>query len=175
MKQFMDKFTTVSDLVCKIFAYVSMVAIVFLMGAICVDAVTTNLKVPLPGMYELCQMILTTVVFTTWAYTQSMHGHIHVTMFVSRMPQKLRFLCFGITSLISTVVMGIASYAVYLQIFKKKASGEQTGTLLIPHWPFYIFETIAFVLLTILLLRDTIKAFMAMGSKEMAEEIQATW
>lgn len=175
MKQFMDKFTKVSDAVCKLFAYVSMVAIVFLMGAICVDAVTTNFNVPVKGMYELCQVILTTVVFTTWAYTQSTHGHIHVTMFVSRMPQKLRFFCFGFTSLISTLVMGVASYAVYFQILKKKASGEQTGTLLIPYWPFYIFEMIAFILLTVLLLRDTIKAFMAMGSKEMAEEIQATW
>ncbi|MCR5387642.1 MAG: hypothetical protein K6E56_00180, partial [Lachnospiraceae bacterium] len=90
-------------------------------------------------------------------------------------PQKLRFICFGITSLLSTVTMVIAAYAVYFSILDKKKSGECTGTLLIPYWPFFIFEFIAFILLALLLFKDTIKAFWAIGSKEVADEIQATW
>lgn len=176
MKSVMNWFTKITDAITNFFSAISMVVIMFLMCAICVDIVTGNIMdSPIPGMYELCQVVLSTVVFTTWAYTQSKHGHIHVTMFVAKMPQVLRFICFGITSLLSTVTMVIAAYAVYFAILDKKKSGECTGTLLIPYWPFFIFEFIAFILLALLLFKDTIKAFWAIGSKEVADEIQATW
>lgn len=176
MKQTMDKITAVTDKICEIVSIFSMITIVFLMVTICIDVVTGNIfDNPIPGVYEVCQVILTTLVFSSWAYTQCKHGHIHVTMFVSRMPQKLRFFCFAFTSFLSTFVMGFASYAVWIAIFEKKASGECTGTLQIPYWPFYCIEFIAFVMLTVILLRDAVKATMAMVNKEMAEEIQATW
>ncbi|MCF0121535.1 MAG: TRAP transporter small permease [Oscillospiraceae bacterium] len=176
MKRTMDKITTVTDAVCTIFAYISMAMIIILMLMVCLDVVLGNIfKSPIPGMYEICQLMLSMVVFTSWAYTQTVHGHIHVTMFVSKMPQKLRFFCFSLTSFIATAVLGIGTYAVYKQILVKKLSGEATGTLQLPFWPFYIFELVAFGLLTILLLRDAIKAAMAMFDKEMADEIQATW
>lgn len=176
MKQFMDKVTKVTDKLCEIVSIFSMVTIVFLMAMICVDVVTGNIfNNPIPGVYEVCQVILTTLVFSSWAYTQCKHGHIHVTMFVSKMPQKLRFVCFAITSYISTFVMGIATYAVYLNIWDKKASGECTGTLQIPYWPFFLLEAIAFAFFTVILLRDALKATIAIVNKQLAEEIQATW
>ena len=45
-------------------------------------------------------------------------------------------------------------------IADKMASGEATGTLLIPLWPFYIFEFLAFALLTIVLLLILIAALL---------------
>lgn len=176
MKKTMDSITTVTDRICIFVSYFSMVTIVIMMLMICADVVlSTFLKKPIAGMYELCQVILTTFVFSSWAYTQTVHGHIHVVMFVSKMPQKLRFICYGLTSIISTFVMGIATYGAYLGIIQKFTSRECTGTLLIPYWPFYIFETIAFGLLTIVLLRDAVKAVIAIGSQEMAAEVQAEW
>ena len=127
------------------------------------------------GCYEITQMALCTFVFSTWAYTQSVHGHIHVTMFVSKMHQKPKFICFAFTSLLSTATMAFGAYAAFFQVGVVKASGECTANLLIPYWPFYIFEFVALALLAVVLLRDTIKAIMAIWDDETAAEIEKEW
>jgi len=176
MKKFMDRFTLISDKVCYYVSFLSMAVIIIMMFLITIDVVLSLIfNYRIGGAYEISQMLLSTLVFSSWAYTQTVHGHIHVTMFVSKLPQKLRFVCYGLTSVISMVIMVIASNAVFHQIFAKMAANERTGTLLIPHWPFYIFELVALVLLAIVLLRDAIKSVGAIFNKEFAEEIQSTW
>lgn len=176
MKKVMDKITVATDSVSKFVCYFAMITIVVMMVLICVDVVMGNfLGHPLPGIYELCSLLLTTTVFSSWAYTQTVHGHIHVTMFVGKMPQKLRFICFGLTSVLSTIVMGIATYAAVLSTMKKYQTGEFSGTLQIPFWPFYIFMDLAFALLCVLLARDSVKALLAIGRKDFADEVQASW
>ena len=176
MKKTMDRITTVTDKICQYVSVFSMITIIFMMVMICLDIVLGNLlKMPIAGLYEICQVVLTTLVFSSWAYTQTKHGHIHVVMFVSKMPQKMRFFCFALTSFLSTVVMGIACYAVCKQMIRTYISQECTGTLMIPYWPFYIFEMLAFGLMTVVLLRDAVKSVLAITNDEFAQEIQATW
>jgi TRAP-type C4-dicarboxylate transport system permease small subunit len=153
-----------------------MAVILVLMFLVSTDVVLGKFfNIRITGAYEISQMILSTLVFSAWAYTQTVHGHIHVVMFVSKMPQKLRFFCYGLTSVISMATIAVAGYAVYHQIIAKYISKERTGTLLIEHWPFYIFEFVALILLSVVLLRDAIKSVAAMVDSEFAEEIQSTW
>jgi TRAP-type C4-dicarboxylate transport system permease small subunit len=176
MKSFMNKFTLVTDKICYYVSYLSMAVIVIMMFLISIDVALGKLfNFRITGTYEISQMILSVLVFSSWAYTQTVHGHIQVVMFVSKMPQKLRFFCYGLTSIVSMATMIIAGYAVYHQILAKYVSNERTGTLLIAHWPFYIFEFVALILLSVVLLRDAIKSIAAMVSNEFAEEIQSTW
>lgn len=176
MKKFMNKFTSIGDKVCYYVSYLSMAVIVIMMFLITIDVLLSHIfNYRIKGCYEISQVFLSVLVFSSWAYTQTVHGHIHVVMFVSKLPQKLRFIAFGLTSIISMVTMAFASYAVFFKILEVKASNECSGTLLIPYWPFYIFEFVAMVLLSIVLLRDAIKAIWAIGNKEAAEEIQADW
>ena len=96
-------------------------------------------------------------------------------MFVSKMHQKPKFICFAFTSLLSTATMAFGAYAAFFQVGVVKASGECTANLLIPYWPFYIFEFVALALLAVVLLRDTIKAIMAIWDEETAAEIEKEW
>ena len=57
----------------------------------------------------------------------------------------------------------------------KYATGELTATLLIPYWPFYAVEFVAFVVLTLALLGDTLKSIAAIFSKKAAEDVMASW
>lgn len=176
MKNALRKITTVTDKICYYVSFFSMAMIVFMMVVVTIDVVLKKFfSNSVPGCYEMCQMGLSTLVFSSWAYTQSVHGHIHVTMFINKLPQKLRFIAFSLTSLLSVTVMVFGAYGVYHQIFSVMASHECTGTLLIPYWPFYIFEFVAMVLLAIVLFRDTVKSIYAIVDAEMAEEIQSTW
>lgn len=178
MKRTFDKITTVSDKVCYFVSYFSMIVAVIMALMLTADVVlrkVTSGEVSVKGCYEITQMLLSTFVFSTWAYTQSVHGHIHVVMFIQKMPQKLRFFCYGLTSLLSVATMVFGAYAVYHQIFNVMKTGESTANLMIPYWPFYIFEFVAFVLLALVLLRDALKAVIAMWNRDLAEEIQSEW
>lgn len=176
MKPVLDKITTVTDKICYYVSYLSMAVIVIMMALMTVDVIASHIfNYRIPGAFEISEMVLSTLVFSSWAYTQTVHGHMHVTMFISKMPQVPRFICFGLTSLISVVTMVFGAVAVYSQIFSVMKSGECTATLLIPYWPFYIFEFLAFALMAIVLFRDAFKAIVAIGSKPIADEIEATW
>lgn len=176
MKSAVLKATSLIKKVCYYICFISMILVVCMMVLMFVDAILgLFFNSRITGSYELVQCMLCVVVFTSWAYTQTEHGHIHVVMFVRMMPNKLRFFFFGFTSLLSTFTMGFATYALLGIIASKKASGECTGTLLIPYWPFYVVEFIAFAVFTLALLCDMIKAFMAMFDKETAEDVMKSW
>jgi TRAP-type C4-dicarboxylate transport system permease small subunit len=172
----MKTITKISNRLCHIVSYFSMTALVAIMCLMTIDVIMRHLfNRPITGAFEITTMVLTILVFSSWSYIQTVHGHVHVTMFLGFMPTKLRFLIFGFTSLLSTVIVGLATIAAYEHIFSLIKDGTSTGTLLIPHWPFMALQCIALALFTIVLLIDAIKAFAAMFSKEYAEEVQSFW
>lgn len=176
MNKILHRITKVTDMICYIVSFFSIAVLVVLVVMVGSDIVIGNiLKKPVSGLYEICQVLLTTFIFSTWAYTQTVHGHIHVTLFISKFPPKIRFLSFAFTSFLSVVVTAIASYGLVGQIQLLMRTRECTGTLQIPYWPFYVFELAAFVLLTIVLFFDALKAVNAMWDKDMAREIESTW
>ena len=131
------------------------------------------------GAYEIVQMVLSAGVFAGFAYCQSEHGHVHVTLLISHFPQKVRFLVFGLLSILSTAAAFYLSHAAMLamkdQYAKLLKGAGATGVVGIPYWPFYLIEVICMFIFGVVLAWDTIKNFIAMGNKEVAEEIQATW
>ena len=176
MKKTLNALTSAFGKACYILCFASMFIIVVMMLLMFVDSMMgLALNQRIPGSYELVQVMLSILVFSSWAYTQTVHGHINVVMFIRMFPQKLRFICYGLTSILSTVTMFFAARAVFGMIADTLASGEATGTLLIPLWPFYIFEFLAFALLAIVLLFDAVKAVIAIKDQEYAEEIMSNW
>ena len=176
MKKVMKGYTLVTSKLCYYICYIGMVLIAAMMLIMFVDSMLgLFFNYRILGVFELVQCMLLIVVFASWAYTQTVHGHIHVTMFVGMMPQKLRFICFSITSLLSVVTMVFGTWGAARGIEEKLASHEITATLMIPIWPLFVLETIVFGLFTLTLLSDTIKSFLAIFSKEYAEEIQSSW
>ena len=76
---------------------------------------------------------------------------------------------------LSTLIMAFACYGVFNMIKDKIVADERTATLLIPYWPFYVIELIAFVVLTLALLGDTIKSIAAIFNKKAAEDVMSSW
>ena len=176
MKKVINGYSLVTSKICYYICYIGMILIAAMMVIMFVDSMLglfANYRIT--GIYELVQCLLLVVVFTSWAYTQTVHGHIHVTMFINMMPQKLRFFCFSLTSLVSVATMGFATVGVYRGIGEKMASHEITATLMIPIWPLFVVETVVFAMFTLVLLGDAVKSIIAMFDKEMAEDIQSSW
>ena len=146
-----DGYNSVIKKICWYVCYVSMLLVAVMMLLMTVDALSGKIfNQRILGTFELVQCMLCIIVFTSWAFTQTERGHIHVVMFLRMMPQGLRFICFSITSI-------------------------RTATLLIPFWPFYVIELIAFVVLTLALLGDTLKSIAAIFNKKAAEDVMSSW
>lgn len=176
MKKALTVYTKVTDKICYGLCFVSMIFIAIMMLVMFVDSMTgLFFDYRTTGTYEIVQCMLLVVVFTSWAYTQTKHGHIHVTMFVGMMPQKLRFICFSLTSIFSVATMIFAASGAFKGILEKIGNGEASGTLLIPYWPLFVFMFVAFALLALVLISDAIKSCLAIFNKEYADEIQSHW
>ena len=176
MVKFINSFCDVVKKICYYVCYLSLACVALMMCLMFVDAMLgLFFNIRILGSFEIVQCLLCTLVFTSWAYTQTEKGHIHVVMFIRMMPKYARFICYFITSLLSTVVMGMATYGVYKMILDKMSNNERTATLLIPYWPLYIIEFIAFAVLTIALLADALKALFAIFNDEVAEDVMSSW
>ena len=172
----MHAFTKVTDKICEYISYISMVVIAFIMffNVICVVARYVGYNIT--GGGEVTQVMLSALIFSSWAYVQTQHGHIHVTMFLSMMPTKLRFFLFTVTSLLTTVTLLFATVSVFQEMVALITTKHtSTANLLIPYWPFYLIEGVSFAMFSVVLLRDAIKAGIAMFNEEMAKEVQAFW
>jgi len=176
MRKFINAFESGVKKVCYYVCFAAMLMVVLMMLLMFVDALLGKLfNSRMTGSYELVQCMLCILVFTSWAYTQTEHGHINVVMFVRKMHRVPRFIMYAATSVLSVVTISIGAYGVYLAMLGKMANHESTGTLLIPLWPFYLFEFVAFVFLAIALLCDAIKAIAAIANKEIGDDIMQHW
>jgi TRAP-type C4-dicarboxylate transport system permease small subunit len=127
------------------------------------------------GVYELVEIAMAASVFSAFSYTQIKHSHVHVTLLIQYFPQKLKMFSYAFTSLITTVVMFAIAYAALTQSQASAAQNQMTSVLSIPLYPFYIFEAIAMCFFGLVLLYDTLRCFVAVFNKGLADEIQSTW
>lgn len=130
---------------------------------------------PILGSYELISIVMTIVVFASFAYGQREKRHIHVTMFIRRLPVTPRLIIFGVMSLFSTAVVGYVAYAAFAQAGTLVGSGGASGVLEIPLYPFYYIEGVAMVLFTLVLLVDAIKAFVGVWDEDAAHDLLKHW
>ena len=159
-----------------VFATICCVAIGFMMFSISLDVfIRWTTGGSIKGIYELVELTMGMGVFAAFSYTQIRHSHVHVTLLIQYYPQKAKMLSYAITSLITTVVMFAISYAALLQSQAAAANNQITNTLRIPFYPFYAFESIAMFFFAVVLVFDTIRCFIAVFNKEMADEVQSSW
>lgn len=172
----MHTFTKITDKICEYISYISMVVIAFIMffNVICVVGRYTGNNIT--GGVEITQVTLSALIFSSWAYVQTQHGHIHVTMFLSKMPQKVRFALFTITSVLTTVTLLFATVAVFQEMVALITTKHTaTGNLLIPYWPFYLIEGVSLAMFSVVLLRDAIRSAQAIVNAEVAKEVEQFW
>jgi TRAP-type C4-dicarboxylate transport system permease small subunit len=175
-QQTMKRATKLINSLCRWVSYVSMAATVVIMLLVVVDVACRSLfNKPIIGVYDVVTLLMTVLVFSSWSYAQTEHAHVHVTMFVGKMPKTCRFVTFGLTSVLSTGYMVYATWAAYEQTLANYSGNSHSGTVAIPYWPFSALQCVAFVFFTLTLLLDTVKTFCALFRRDIAEEIQSYW
>lgn len=172
----MKKLYEILNKLSKGVAVVSYIGVFFAMIFTVVDVLLRTLfNKPMLGAYEITELTMCCIVFASFAYTQVNKGHVSVTMFLRKMPQKLKFLCYCVTSFLSVIVSALVSYGTLMQAGKCFAKNYVTANLNIPYGPFYIIAGIGMALFTVVLLLDAIYAAMGIFNKECAAQIEAEW
>lgn len=127
------------------------------------------------GTYEIVERTLMCGVFASFAYTQSLHGHVRVTMFFSKFPKVLRFITNALAYLFGAVAAAALTYAAIIQTGVSSSTGTKTGVLGMPLAPFFLIEAICMAIFAIVLLWEVVKSFAAIGNDELAEDIMKDW
>lgn len=127
------------------------------------------------GVYEIVERVMICAVFASFAYTQTEHAHVQITLLVAKYPPKLKFVMLSLNYLLCAVASVLVAYAAVRQASVALASNYTTGILLIPLYPFYWVEVVSMAVLCVAFLFDMVKSVCALFKPEIAEEIQGEW
>jgi len=112
---------------------------------------------PIPGSIELSSYLLAAFILLGLAYTQQVKGHVRVTMFVSRLPEKWGLVLDVITSLLSLFIIALMAWQGWIVGMEERTVSDM---LRIPQFPFRLLVAVggAFLFLELIFeLIDTLK------------------
>ena len=157
-------------------AYISYAGICFaLLFTITDISMRYFLNKPILGSYEITQMIFACTVFATYAHTQAEKGHINVVVLLRLFPQKLRFVIYTFTGILSVIACGAVSWAAFRHMNNLRISNLVTAQHRIPYYPFYGYAGVMMALFTVVLLFDAVQSGVAIFRKDYADMIESDW
>ncbi len=108
---------------------------------------------PITGTYELSSYLLAVFILLGVAYTYQVGGHVRVTMFVSKLSDRIAIGVSIITTLLSLFIIAVLAWQGWVLGWEEKTVSEQ---LRIPELPFRLLVFLAAVNLWIELLIDLV-------------------
>lgn len=157
-------------------AGISAFSVVVMMLVTVVDVFSRKaFLVGLRGVNEYVSFCLCMTILGAMAYTESEDGHLKITLLLGFMPAKVKFTVLSLMNLLNTAVSGVLAYGILAQAVK--LSNTPTSGILtnIPYYPFYFICGSCCVIFSLTCLFSTLRSAIAIGNKEMAEEIQSHW
>ena len=142
--------------------YLAMAACFIMVFLVAIDVILRKISgqtVSISGSNELSQFLLIIVCTLSIPALQIKKGHVWVSMFVDKLPGRLRYTWLGIIYAVETVVSAMftfasADYALYLA-----EHARVSDVLSLPYWPFAIVCAFGFLELTVLFACDTVLSF----------------
>ncbi len=175
-----DTFNKIRSLIKKfsnITSVIAMVVIFAIMFVLVIDIILrlTTKELAVLGTYELTEMAMVVIIFLSLAITQIEKEHVHVTMFIDMLPNRIKTFINAIISAFTTVLCGITLYTCILQAIGETASGITTAVLYLPTGPFCWIMALGMFSLTLVLLFDTIDYFIkAIGNIPPEKKVEET-
>ena len=108
---------------------------------------------PIAGTYELSSYLLAVFILLGVSYTYQVGGHVRVTMFVAKLPDRVALAVNIMTTLLSLFIIAVLAWQGWVLGWEEKAVSEQ---LRIPEMPFRLLVFLAAVTLWLELLIDLV-------------------
>jgi len=134
------KFRHIVQMITRALGYVGMAFVVPMMLLTSTDAVARDVwSRPIRGAFEMSSFMLSIFVLLGLAYAQQMKDHVHVTIFVERLPRKLRDALSIFTTLLSMGIVAIMCWQGIVVAFESSAFSDM---LRIPQLPFRLLVAV---------------------------------
>ncbi len=137
---------------------VAQVALVTVMALIVANVLIRIPWKPIPGTVEMVEILGSILLGLGIAYCHQRKGHIAVGVLVNRFSRRKQALVDSITGLLALIFMAVLSYQMLQLGESMLARGYTTGHLEIPIAPFIYLVGVGFIMLSLIILRDFIKA-----------------
>jgi TRAP-type C4-dicarboxylate transport system permease small subunit len=135
-------------------AYVGMFLLIPMMLLTTADVVGRSFfHRPITGAYELSSYLLAVFILLGISYTYQVGGHVRVTMFVAKLPDRVALAANIMTTLLSLIIIAVLAWQGWVLGWEEKAVSEQ---LRIPEMPFRLLVSLAAVTLWLELLVDLV-------------------
>ena len=135
-------------------AYAGMVLLVPMMLLTSLDVVTSKFwDNPISGSMELSSFMLSVFILLGVAYTHQVRGHVRVTMFTDRLPEKYSEILNIFTTILTLFIVCIVIWQGIIVAFE---AHDVSDMLRIPSLPFRLLVSVAAVLLALELLFDLV-------------------
>lgn len=172
----MEKLDKIMTRGSKAMANISALVIMVMMLLVVCDVFLRYLfSAPIKGSYEMVSLLMTLVVFFSFAYAQKTKSLVYMTFFMRKLPLRMPIIMWAVTNILSFGISVLLTIASFQQTKVIRGMMTTTASLYIPLYPFYFLMGIAFVGFTIILFYDAAKATVAVFNKKVAEVVKAEW
>ena len=140
-------------------AVVGGVALICLMALATGNVLLRIFHIPYRGTYEIVSFLGAVVTAFSLGYTQQKKDHIVVDIVSDRFPKPVRRILDGFNYLVTAALFSIISWQTYVWGMKIRESGELSETLQIVYYPFVLCVSLGFMIMSLTLAVDFIRAF----------------
>jgi TRAP-type C4-dicarboxylate transport system permease small subunit len=120
---------------------------------------------PVPGGIEVVGFLGVVVIGFAIAYVQVLHGHIQVDFIVMKLPERPRAIIEAITTLMGVAFFVFLSWRTFDYARSLQLSGEVSMTQKIPFFPFIYGLAVCYVVTTLVLILEFMKAILKVGQR----------
>ena len=170
----MQKFEKITKIITGAISSISYVGFFFIMMLTVVDVIIRYITGnSILGVYEIVERVMICAVFAAFAYTQTEHGHVMISLIIRLFPIKLKCVMLALNNLLSAAASVLVGYAAGRQAIVAYHAHSTTGVLKIIIYPFYWVVVVSMAALAIAFLLDTARNIAAIGNKELADKIDS--
>lgn len=135
----------------------SFVALAGMMVLVVFNCISRRLGFPIYATYDLVGFLLILIVAPALAKCAVEKGHIFLSMFTEKMPQKAQYIIEIIISLFCFAFCGVAVWALFDRALRNMDTSLTGMTTSIPVYPFIFVEAAAVFLLCLAYLADILE------------------
>lgn len=106
-------------------------------------------RFPILGTVEMTRMLLAVVVFLGVAYSEDLGDHITIDLLYVRVGPRMKMVFDVFANLFSISIVGLISWQLFTYAAFTRGTGEDTGTLDWPIWPFVLVAAVGSTLYTL--------------------------
>ena len=174
MKKAVKFFDNINHKIC----YASMGAAFFLMCMTTVHAIIRKFTNSggITDSLGITEITMVVIVFCAFAYMESQHGHVRVTVLADLFPKKQGTGLHGVMLVITGLFLFTIFYAVMIYLPIVSSRGPTTLMLKIPIWPFYIVIAVGLFVYAVTVLLHGFEKFMeikTITNKTEGDEVEA--